>query len=446
MCSPFMYFMSPITPQLREKLQNEDTTIEEVLNDDSCTRAYEQAVESIVDFFWHRAEELLNLSLSTENRDLSTKAFVIITMPSAEIWQTLVSSDLLMRKSETILVPTASTISISRFAAIAQHCCMCTPQLVPEKCPFLKQMIRFVHFRSVYDMFLAFFNNDAKSSVIREVLRDWNFVSEIFNALREAPSSPPEIRNTYTAALLKLLSRVKEAELFDQAFASEDAIRALLSDFPDPTVLVLDAQWQIISNVIIPENAAPVRAILPNLVKMLAPHDGRFSCYQISILEVIEKFITFDDAADTGKTLLDAGLPDALATIVKDLGTHTLATRRVSLLCLSLLKSKASALASVVLPRVAEIASEYVMSEDVSLEERAFGWNLFTELKASEIPLSEELTQIITEDLQTRIDDMNRIADEEFGGALPTMSGFADEPMMSQELLALLRLLSQARG
>ena len=441
-----MYFMSPITPQLREKLQNENTTIEEVLNDDSCTRAYEQAVESIVDFFWHRAEELLNLSLSTENRDLSTKAFVIITMPSVEIWQTLVSSDLLMRKSETILVPTASTISISRFAAIAQHCCMCTPQLVPEKCAFLKQMIRFVHFRSVYDMFLAFFNNDAKSSVIREVLRDWNFVSEIFNALREAPSSPPEIRNTYTAALLKLLSRVKEAELFDQDFASEDAIRALLSDFPDPTVLVLDAQWQIISNVIIPENAAPVRAILPNLVKMLAPHDGRFSCYQISTLEVIEKFITFDDAADTGKTLLDAGLPDALVTIVKDLGRHTLATRRVSLLCLSLLKSNASALASVVLPRVAEVASEYVMSEDVSLEERAFGWNLFTELKASEIPLSEELTEIITEDLQTRIDDMNRVADEEFGGALPTATGMLDEPMMSQELLALLRLLSQARG
>ena len=449
-----MHFMSPITQQLREKLQNPTTTIEEVLNDESCMRAYSQTVECIVDFFWHRADQLLDLALSPEKNEISTKAFMIATIPCDEIWQALVNNDILSKKSESVLVPGVNVVTISRFAAVAQHCCMCTPKAVPEKCGFLKKMIRFVHVRSVFDMFLEFFNSELRTTLVREVLRDWKFVDEIFVAIKEAKDAPAEVRDEYTTALLRLLSKVKSAELFDSCFASADAMGVLLGEFQEPSVSLLDAKWQVVDDVLCDANVEFVRPKVPAMVALLKIENGRFSAYQISVIEIIAKMLGLKGGESLCSVLMEVKLPGAIVEIATVLKRHTLVTLQVTNLVMQILRVGNRDLVMAVVPRIAELASQYVVSPESGIEERAFGWNFFVELRKSSETLTEALAtelkernaSIYTDDVKDRVEQMDTIVSNPFGGELPATPD-PDEIMMSQEqLLALLRFLTLPRG
>lgn len=446
----FFDFMQPMPEILHAKIEQDN--FEDVLNDPACFRAYNHSAEPIMEFFRMHLLDLLDLALdpNAEDRTLSTKAFQILTTGKEALHRELLERDRLAERVERVLCDKPDLVVVNRFATITQVACICAPDLVDEKCAFLKKMIPYMNYRCVFDMFSAFLSkaqDEEKSRAVCEVLKNEGFLENFLEAITALPKDNIEPQVDYARALFKLVPLINSAPPFAQAFVTESAIDTLMREFDNEPVSLLGDRWKAICEVICDENK---KFLIPRVKDMVALIDigdrTRYSAYQLSVIETLEKLLQIEDNKGLCAQLLELNFPDKLIAIVTTFRKHTLAHRQVANIALTIHDIASEDLARPLVSGLIKVAVDFLSDEQSRTEENAFAWKFLHDIRErGENKLGAALLAEGGEGVATvykaKVDEMDKIVAESYGGALPEPDeGYGE--FSQEQLLALLRFIT----
>lgn len=442
--------MQPMTESLRAKVEEED--LDGVLNDPSCFRAYNANADTLVTFFRDRMIDLLTLALSTSEEDhtLSTKALQII-VSGRELPGDILAQDLLANRAPDILKE-KNPLQLNRFAMITQSCALCAPNLVHDKCAYLKLMIPLIGHRCVYEMFASFMKHDDKTPrsedkciSVCQALKEDGFLEAYLEALQSLPAQLTEEEIATASALFKLAPLIRGMAPFDSAFLTENSMTILMRKFENPPLPLLSDQWKAINKVLCDENKKFLIPHVREMVEMIDIGDGkRFSSPQLSVLEVLQRLLQIENNAGVCAAMVEGKLPEKLVAIVRTFRRHTLAHRYVTMLALGIHNVGSEELARPVLTGLMKVAAEFLADEESRTEEIAFAWKFLHDLKEQgEAKLGQKLFEEQGDEVAAameKVSDMDTVAAEEYGGPLPEENG-ADQ-LSQEQLIALLRYIT----
>lgn len=450
-------FFNPISPALREKLEQPDVTLVDLLEDDGCAKAFSHGFDPLISFFLENSEELLTMALNLEDK-LSSKAFKIISTQNENFHRAFFKSGILSQKVDTVLVNDVDPVVVNRFAMLTQVCCLTASEFVSENCDFLKKFIPFLKHRSVYEMFAGWIlvkrdNEDqgttnAKAAV-QEFIKADGFVDALLETIAQLPDSGFEAH--YVSTLFKTITLFKESATLLPAISTNDAVKILVRNFENADLVVLNAQWAAVAAALNGSNISVIVDQIPRFVAMLERPEEEtfFSAYQLSAIQILTKIIT-EDMTQAG-AFVEAKVPQMLAAILRRYRRHTLAAYNVTEFTLGVLSKvkEMDALAELIMDTIVPVAVEFA-NEEASIEERAFGWNLLMKLEDLNETIQNKLQEIesYTPAVKDLVMRMKSCSEARYGGEKPVDpvdDGGQLGNLSQEQLLALLRFITGAR-
>lgn len=451
-------FFSPISQNLINILNSPEPDIIEILSEPTCVRAFQSNNEDLVHFFLSHLQQLIDICFNLDNPSLSTKAYNILSQENITLNTNLLKehlsniSDDIFEKEDPIL--------INRFAKITKNSCLALPSSMFDFCSdFLAQFIDYISEPEVYDMFYSFFVNENTAPLF--LTRDFqnNFVSAIESAPSEFSSEFGDRNIPQVVGLFKIISQIykiniKSEQFFKSAILTPTNIQILARSFDDSYVSLLDAQYSALQQLCV-DQPSSFLFLMPKLLEFLSfsPDETYFHEYQTCSIRIITSFLKTEFSGTVPNFLINEKLPSQLLMeinifekfiqIIKQFPGHTIASSAISDFILTIFSQKTK------LPLQENIVSLFVpflneiLCTSKRFEQKAFAWNLLTEI----LKIDETIKQSLNQEANHLLEHLTSLSEANYGGEIPEKPVYDEEniSLTPEKLLLLLNLLKGAR-
>ena len=449
-------FRPAISSALRDLLNSGDATIEEVLLEESCKRAFNSNDSALVSFISNHASEVLETAIFSENPKLASKALALFSKDNNVLVLQVIENKNLENIAKEVFTETPDSKAVSRFAAITQLACLQEPRNCLENCPYIFDFIPFCGYKLVLGMFEEFFTDEESGVAVQSSIQELSqkikerILGE--NTFTEDVNDENAIR---VAGYFKLLSLAKDSDIFKEAIRTKEMIDAISREFPVRNISVLDAQWTTVSQLVNAENVAALTGKVESLIIPLLSYvdeEKYFHQYQVSILNVLLVIAQADE--QVRKRLIEINFHIALYDIISHFPHHTLAHIAVSNFIFH--STKMVEFEKLILTRMLPFCEDIMNNENAPVELRAFVWDLITKFKKAidEGVMSDSFKETFAafdDAAMSKIISMNEICESEYGGKLPEKNDYANEEdglgnLSPEQIMQLLKFLTGGGG
>ena len=450
-------FRPALSASLREALNRYDTTVQEVVCDESCLRGFNSNDPALVSFLTDRVSDVLDMALFSDNPKYSAKALALFTKENDALIRAAIEENLLAATSASVFTAKPEYPIVSRFAYITQLVCLQEPTNCINNCSYLYDFLPFCGYRLVLGMFEELFQDQEKTETIQMQLHE--LVDKLkVNIMDKNLTFTDDINDENAvkmAGYYQLISVIKDAELFKDSLRNADTLLILARQFDVLNITVLDSQWKTLSELVTPENANALQSIVQStLIPLLSRVDNPtfLHQYQVSLLYVILAVAQANE--QIRKYLIDLNFHVELREIVAQFPHHTLAHMAVSNFILQSAKMVEfeCLILSVMLPFCENILSQ----ETPIIELRAFVWDLLVKIKKAieNNEVSDKFKETFAafdEECNKKLDELTQISESEYGGKLPETNDTIGEEdglnnLSPEQIMQLLKFLTSSSG
>ena len=449
-------FRPAVSAALRDLLDRYDAPVQEVIADESCLRGFNAHDSGLVSFLTEHASQVLDLALYSENPKLSSKALALFSKDNDAMVQAIIEENLLPAAADLVFSSQPDYPIVSRFASITQLVCFQEPTNLMANCPYIYQFLPFSGFRLVLGMFEELFQDQEKTEMIQNQLKDLigQIKTLISNTEKTFTADINDANAVMFSGLFKLVSVIKDLEFYKTELRSPEFLTILARTFPTKNITVLDAQWEAVANLVNPENANALEPIFKSTIIPLLSEGNTtfFHQYQASLLNVI--LVIAQTNEQIRKYLLELNFQVELHDIVAHFPHHTLAHLAVTNFIVQ--SAKMEEFETLILSEMLPFCEQVMSRELPPIELKAFVWDLFNKFKkACEAgELSDKFKEAFAafdEDCTAKLNEMTKISEQEYGGQLPEpMDNSADDEGISslspEQIMQLLKFLTSNSG
>lgn len=442
----FFEFMNPISPSLKLMLTNGSATLLDVVTDETCQKSFQVSNALVIDFMESHADEVLEASLNYHNPVLSNSCFNLISLNNKRLTEAIAKLDSLPTIAAALFDdPKTDPVFINRLAVITQLCMLSFPQYIPTKLSYFTRFLQYLELRSVYDLFTAILqtgDSDEDTKPVRQVLDQMNFTATVRDEIARFPEQLSSTEASVASSIFSLIPLLVKAEISDAQ--SAETLTVLLRQFKNPSLKLLNSQWNAIVSSFKSEPIALIQENLDSLIDLLVGADKEvINQYQVYILTLLGHIAHIN--AEFANALAEKTLFNSLAQLLEKFPKHTFFQRALHGFIIDMLVQEGPA--TTLLNSILPICSKYIQGEYVEL--RSFSWNLMKTLTVpdenSNLPeFTKSLVEALGEETKAGYDKINAIAGVQYGGSKPEPAAETDMTNISpDQLLAILQLLSR---
>jgi hypothetical protein len=344
------------------------------------------------------AAELLRVALDPTDLPHSTKAYNLLIKPNNRVFRALLDRSVFHQFYETVLLSETPPIMINRFAVVLTIACLALPDIAAHKLSAIDAFLDFLDLRSVFDMFCAFFANDARLNGLQNCLKKSGLFNKLFDRIGALPAE-----GSLAEAAVSLFAIVPFLTVADNLAdqVTTERLSILLRSFVDPPVSVLDVQFEAVAAVAAKFPEFPSESI-PRVLLLVTNSDDRISRFFVLGLGLIQQLIALPEHR---QLISSSGLAAALTKVLRKFPRHTITHNAIGAFVLE--ASKFPEFADLT-REVAQFADQSIRGETV--EERGFAFGFFRALKDQGLVSAEGLRAFRS---------LDAAADAPYGGDLP---------------------------
>ena len=431
-------FGIPVSQKLQNLLEQNDPPLPQVLEDESCIRAFKSRYTVLIDYLKKRAFKILDIALSDDVNAI--KAYQLFSQDNdclaVEIGD---NEELLKEKAEQIFKPETSIVYINRFAFIIQLVVVSKQTL---KFDFITHFFNYLHLRAVYGIFEAIFtSSDNQLTELHKEIATGGFLTQLLDYLKsiqdvDTPESEGQICSIY-----KLIGLMVESQELKPIIKSKDVLEKLLLKFASQSLRVLAEQWAAINLILSEETYDLAEPFVPTLIGYLNIENDKFYPHQVEALRTLAILLPFSELTRNEIQKVDIGT--LIYQIAVQFPTYTFA--QLAIIQFAKAALPYAEIATPVLEKLFQYTAE-VMTKDSALKgARAFVWKLFEEIKAENSEVGTQLIDKIAENAKAELNRMTDLSNKEYGGQVPAPVSFGEDSLGNlspDQIMALLKFLT----
>ena len=393
----------------------------------------------------HHISEILDIAINHEDVALSTKAFTLLTTNNVRVVDEIFDSNLLNEKAEKLFKGQEyDLVTINRFALITQTCCIQSPDKALLNCSYLPQFLKFLHYRTVFEMFKEFFKNEENPKKIQSLLFDINFVPSLVELIRDAPddlseNSDDEKVQMYVG-LFQIIPIVQSSEILNETISSTDNIQIISRKFDHPSLAILNAQSLALASIINPQNSKYLVSIADRYFEELQDPCKPFHSYMESYIKIIQKLAI--NCNEFIQTLINWNIGEKFANLVHNHPSHTLLHLAINNFVSETVNLQE--LQDNLLPPLYAVANESLSTSNLP-EFRAFGFYFQKTIHDQNVNFQQ--FEKFDDEAKSKIQNLTKIIDNNYGGEIPQPNDAQDNlnNLTLEQITALLRFVTGRR-
>ncbi|OHT10897.1 hypothetical protein TRFO_19694 [Tritrichomonas foetus] len=369
-----------------------------------------------------------------------------MAIPNDSIIQKIFDKDALETISTHIFGETDDLVIINRFALIVQTCCIAKPDLAKGKCSFIYKFLKFVHYKTVFEMFKVFLTPEDKPRFVQQFLFEDKLFDHFLDCIAELPvsfpESPDDIICQKVASLFKLVPLFKGSPSFESVVCSEDSVDKFSREFINPPQIILNAQYAALASVANEESKDFIISRLDTrLFSLLEAETTSFMPYQESIIIILQQLAVA--SPEFAQRLIDWDIGHKFANFIEKFPRHTILHHTITNFAVATIENPN--LARCVLQPLYQLTAK-CFEEGQHVEMRAFAWNLQRAIREKTQDFND--LEDTNEELIEKYNALSNVVSNPYGGSLPPQpSDDADElgNLTPEQLMALLRFITGGR-
>jgi hypothetical protein len=363
-------------------LIDREASLLEILDEDSCQRAYRGGIEKIVSQYFTLSnvsiaghwQELLELALDLDDVPHSAKAFTLLTTACDLVSQNIIDGDGLEKLAEKVFGSPPVRVVINRFAAIGQQVFLSSPDRFVGKKLDLHRFLPFLGLRSVFDMFTALLGIDDKAHVLQEFLKTERFVDHVVAAINAFPDNVTDVNRA--VALFKVVSILSDSIILGEMIAEPAVLTSVLREFKQPPPQLLNAQWAAVSAILNEPHLPILAEHLPRIIGFISGDGDSFFRYQVIALGLIQKLIAIESYRQAA---VGQGIIEKISNVLRKFNKHTIIQTAITHFVIAAFQFEdfVAPLLDAVLPIIAQAI------HGESIEQRGCAWYFIRDLRDS---------------------------------------------------------------
>ena len=435
-------FGIPISPALQGLLEQDSPPLEQVLEDDSCIRAFKSRYHPLIEYLKTKAFDILKKALSDDVNAL--KAYQLFSQENDVLAGQLGDSPTELQSfATTVFAPNADIVYINRFAFITQLVILSKHTLQFD---FIENFFKYLHLRSVYGIFEAIFmpSDNSPEPLQNEMAQD-GFVTKLVQYLGTLSGASTPEEEGQVCSIYKLIGLMVPAEPFKFVLHSQDVISGLLVNFTSPTERILAEQWATITQLIDENTYQLIEEKVDTLIGYLTILNDKFNPHQVEAIRALANLIPLSES--TRNKVVAADVATLLFKIVSQFQSFTFAQLAVIQFAKSSLPYPD--IANPVLTKLLEYSASVMTAEKSQANARAFVWQLYEGLKDENSETGNAALAKVPAPAMENIQHMADLASSEYGGAVPDPIQYGEDTLGNlspEQIMALLKFLTGGGG
>ena len=435
-------FGIPVSQRLQGLLEQENPSLDEVLEDDSCIRAFKQRYMPLLDYLKNNAFTILNIALSDNPNAI--KAYQLFSQENDTLANQIgENTSELENFAKTIFESPSDIVYINRFAFITQLVVVAKQTLQYN---FIEQFFKYLHLRAVYGIFEAIFTpGDNQLAALQQEMADDHFVTKLLDYLKTLKDASTPEAEGQICSIYKLIGLMVPSPQLKPEVTKAETVSTLLLEFTNPTERVLAEKWATINLLINDETYTLVEACVNTLLEYLKISGDKFFPHQVEAIRALAKLIPFSET--TRNAILGANTPALLTQIASQFQTSTFA--QLAIIEFAKASLEHEEIAKPLLTQLFEYAAT-VMTDDKALTSaRAFVWKLFEEIQEASTDSGNAAITDMDPATKELIEKMSATSKAEYGGPVPEPLSFSDDSLGNlspEQIMALLKFLTGGGG
>jgi len=378
--------------------------------------------------------EVLEMALNVGEKVLSAKANELFMADIDSFLFSFLENGLLASFARRVLAEGTNNKVVSRFASITQKVCLVNAAESIKSCSYVFSFLSLCHERSVYGVFEEFLSQqDEKPKGFLELIKE-EFSARLLEAIGNLPDTLLEQNLVLACNLFRLVGLSVKNAITAPYFKEAKNVKKLLRSFKEPAQELLSTQWDAVCLSLFEDNVYVVNDSFASIIDMLSyPHDLLLPIH-VTAINTIKTMCIY--SKDFVAFVEDKEIDSKLVEIINQFPHHSIALNAISSLICTIPESpfKESLLKAVI-----PICEEFINKND-DVEMHAFSWDLLKKSKNN---------AQIGENTIATLKVIDEIADNEYGGALPSPDDNATDENQSftqEQILQILRYLTSGGG
>lgn len=434
-----------ISDNLKELLNNRDSSLQDILLDDSCLTAFKYNCNELVWYLVDRSEEVLNLAIYSTNPKIAFRANQLLSKEYHALIDDIIEKQIFVPTIEMYLKDKPTLPVMCKIANLTAICYEFAQNQF--NCDFLINFIPYVSHRMILSLFETILEQVREPASISSLVdKTLQLISEFNEPFTSDMSDENAVQ---LAGLYKLCSLFRSKPILVEIVKKPENIKLLIRQFETVNVTVYDAEWECIDYYITSDNVEDVEPFfVSNILPLMSKSDpGLLHQYQVKLLHVTLTLAKYSE--NIRKILVEINFHVALHDIVALHPHHTLAHLAVTEFIIQ--ASKMTEFEALILTQMLPFCEQILSNPNSFIELRAFAWDLICQFR--EWNKNDDSTNSFKESLAAfdetsskKVDELSAIANAEYGGPLPEPSASADnflENLSQQQIIQLLKLLMQ---
>ena len=435
-------FGIPVSQRLQDLLTEDNPSIQQVLEDDSCIRAFKARYGPLLDYLQNNAFTILKTALSDDANAI--KAYQLFSQENDVLAKKVgENTNELEEFAKGIFDNPSDIVYINRFAFITQLVVVSTQTLHFN---FIEQFFKYLHLRAVYGIFEAIFTpGDNQPLTLQQDMAEEHFVNKLLDYLQTLKEVTTPEAEGQICSIYKLIGLMAQTTTLKPEVTKAETVSALLLDFTHPSERILAEKWATINLLINDETYTLLEASVDTLIDNLQISEDKFFPYQVESIRALAKLIPYSETTRT--TIVNASVPTLIRQIAEQFQTYTFA--QLAIIEFAKASLNYDSIATPLLNQLFEYAVQVMTGDKPLTSARAFVWKLFEEIKEDNTDCGNAAIGDMDPNTKELIEKMCDLSKAEYGGPVPEPMTFSDDSLGNlspEQIMALLKFLTGGGG
>ncbi|EAX99607.1 hypothetical protein TVAG_215070 [Trichomonas vaginalis G3] len=434
----FGFGLPPAAPKLVSLLEEPNPSLQAILSDDSCIRAFRQNFTSLSKFINERAVEVLACALSNDPNALRAYQLfgvendsLLITISNTPSWLDEVSKEVFNENPDEVY--------INRFAHITELIALKKPSLLFKDVSYVDKFFPYIHLRAVYGIFESLFViTELSLDEVQNQMSSSDFLEKLLDYLKSISDSQDPYTEGRASSIYKLISLMSNSDKMKPKVQDPKIIPKLLLNFAISDPRILENKWQAVYDVLSESTANLLMPEINTIIGFL-DFENTYYPHQVIAINLLVKLAL--NLEEVRKILEGAHIEDKFVAILQHFPQYTFAHLAIKNYCIQLKDYKE--LSVPVIKKIIDFANIAICDDTTAVVTRAIIWELVAECKKQDV-LQDPIAGL-SDTAKEILNNLDKLSETQYGGEVPENQPVGDDGLSSltpEQIMTLLRFLT----